>query len=146
MRALIEKELLLEQASAGEVLDVLGERFQLREQETSQLDSTFWDTFDWRVWKSGGLLVDRPATADVRSMILHSNDGQDSEPRREIAWCEHDGRIKQIAWLAEGDELGMAEELPEALAELAPALSMLRLMPVLHLRESGRVLRVLDES
>ncbi|MEM8996336.1 MAG: CHAD domain-containing protein [Acidobacteriota bacterium] len=145
MRPLIEKELQLGPLDAKTVIDALGERFTLAPEDELERQSTYWDTFDWRVWSAGGTLVERPATPDVRALVLEAGE-PGPENRRELAWCDRDGRLHKLAWLWGDDAPGLAEDLPEGLEELGPTLSMRRLLPVLRLRESGPRLRVLDAS
>ncbi|MEO1086808.1 MAG: CHAD domain-containing protein, partial [Acidobacteriota bacterium] len=145
MRPLIEKELQLGGFDADAVVDALGERFTLAPEGELDRHSTYWDTFDWRVWNAGGTLIERPATPDVRALVLEAGEAG-PENRRELAWCDRGGQLQQLAWLWNDDVPGMAEDLPEGLEALGEILSMRRLLPVLCLRESGPRLRVLDAS
>ncbi|MEM1181426.1 MAG: CHAD domain-containing protein [Acidobacteriota bacterium] len=145
MQPLIEKELLLDSHGTADILNALGEQFTLRTEAELDRHATYWDTFDWRVWNAGGVLAERPATPDVRALVLEAAD-VDAKDRRELAWCDHAGQVRELAWLQGEDVPGMADNLPAGFEDLAPVLSMRRLLPILYLRESGPLLRVLDDS
>ncbi|MEM6795907.1 MAG: CHAD domain-containing protein, partial [Acidobacteriota bacterium] len=131
MRPLIPQEFLLARGSAApeDLLASLRARFEIAETETEESRQIFWDTFDWRLFKAGLQLVERPGGGG-----------------RELVWGGESGEPRGRLELPASFEGGLAEDLPEELRALAKPLSMRRLLPILRVRTAGSRIRVLGEE
>ncbi len=116
-----------EDKSVEEVLETLRRRLSVRPQATPGHTLTFYDTFDWRLYRDGGSLAVTPV-------------GKASS----LLWAGHGGAVRHRLCL--GSPPGFVWDLPPGPCRdaLAPVLQMRRLLPMVKIRHRGRLLRVLD--
>jgi CHAD domain-containing protein len=113
-------------ATAAEFFKVVHERFRTRLEALPFCITTYYDTFDWRVYRSDAVLQ-------------ASQDGV----HRLLTWTSPDLRL---CCRAEGEGMpGFTSEFPDGpLKEtLSPVLKMRRLLPIVHVEETGLVLHIL---
>jgi len=113
-------------STAAEFFKVVHQEFQTRLEALPFCITTYYDTFDWRVFRAGATL----------------QAGQDGVHRL-LTWKNADVRL---SCRAEGKGMpGFASEIPEGpLKEvLSPVVKMRRLLPVVHVEETGLVLHLL---
>jgi len=105
---------------------VVHEAFRTRLEALPFCITTYYDTFDWRVYRADAIL---------RS----SQDGV----HRLLTWIAGDCRL---SCKVEGEGMpGFAWEIPEGSLKkaLCPVLKMRRLLPIVHMEETGLVLHIL---
>lgn len=106
----------------------LAERFALHAEAPQSSTVTYYDTFDWRVFRNGG------------SLTLQSVSGGS-----QWSWRSLDGTLRHRGVHAVAP--GFAADLPEGPMErLAPALSMRRLLPIVEVARQRQLLRVVDDE
>lgn len=107
----------------------LTESNRLSEEAVTVVEQTFFDSFDWRVWQAGGLLL---------------------QERDEFARLCLIDRKTHTYRTCEQTEItpGFIHDLPSGTLreQLAPILEMRVLLPQVHIRQRQHLLRVLDDE
>lgn len=114
--------------AARQVLETAAQRFSCHRQQSSTRSTTYYDTFDWRVFRAGAMLY---AQANGRRKILH--------------WVRPDGTVRHRAAITE--KPGFVWDLPTGSlrARLEPILEMRRLLPILSVEARVEAFAILDE-
>jgi len=118
----------LDDTAAGRrVLEIAARRFAHDRQTIESRSSTYYDTFDWRIFRQDSVLK---AQFDGRSRVLY--------------WTRNDGAEIQRAPITE--KPGFVWDLPPGgLREgLGPILEMRRLLPMFTIEAQAETLKVLD--
>jgi CHAD domain-containing protein len=114
--------------AARQAFQTVTERLESRTPSTCARSETFYDSFDWRLFKAGLALVAQRGTTGTY-----------------LALTDLDGSVRHR--LRYRGEPGFAWDLPHSpLREaIAPMIEIRRLLPMLVLESSGRQLNLLDE-
>lgn len=122
-------ELHLPDQPATSLVSFLESHFQIRSDAESTERITLYDTFDWRLYRSGSLLR-------VRAL----------QRRFVWTWCDLDGTVRQeIRQPAVPGLLGDLEH-SELRRALRPVVSMRRLLPIVRLSYRTLPIRIVDDE
>ena len=115
------------EAEGREAFRALGAHFESREETSPPRSVTYYDTFDWRIYRDGGTL--RRASTRRGPQVI---------------WADFSGTIHHR--LAATEVPAFVWDFPpgDFREALAPVLEMRRLLPVVELRSHSRELRLLD--
>ena len=131
MNMTVDAELELSgDAAADALVSRISAKFRLAEEPTQRRSSTYYDTFDWALFRDGGTLELRQEPNEDR-----------------LAWCSLDGGSAQLIQ-DHGEPPVFAEDLPAGRVRsriLGPA-GIRRLLPVMVVRTAYRTFRALDEE
>ncbi|WP_241087088.1 CHAD domain-containing protein [Candidatus Vondammii sp. HM_W22] len=117
--------------SVGEVISALSSEFCMGNESRKVLRRTFYDTFDWRVFLSGGELLEE-RSGKQRSLIWRSlEDGAVKETLR------FTGSVPNFAW---DFQPGIMQSL------LTPAIAMRALLHQVEVKTQVRTLRLFDRE
>lgn len=117
--------------SIGEVISALSSEFHIGSEPEKVFRRTFYDTFDWRVFQSGGELLEE-RSGRQRCLIWRSlKDGAAKETLR------FTGSVPRFSW---DFEPGLMQNL------LIPAIAMRALLPQVEVKTKVRSLRLLDRE
>ena len=132
LETLEPSDFLLDSRRAEELVEVLAERFPLRNLPEKARHLTYWDTFDWRIHRDGG---GRVATEPGPSGT-------------EWVWRHGDGRLRRALPLAGADAPTTADEVPPGALrdELESTIAMRRLLPIADVTIHGPRVAVLDDE
>lgn len=116
-------------ADGKRVLQALAARFPAKREPVPSRRFTFYDTFDWRLYRAG--------------WALEMSGGG---PPATLRWQTLDGRLCER--LKMSGEPAFAWDLPAGSLRdaLSPIIEMRRLLPLVHLEASGETLRILDAN
>ena len=118
---------LADGAEGREAFRALGDRFESREETSPPRAVTYYDTFDWRIYRDGGTLRRVAARRGPQ-----------------LVWADFSGTVRHR--LAAAEVPAFVQDFPpgDFREALAPVLEMRRLLPVVELRTRSRELRLLD--
>lgn len=118
-------------ADLEKIISALSNRFNLAAEPERVLESTYFDSFDWRLYLAGGL--------------LHEEQEEDA---RRLVWNAVDEGTPPVTYPLQAETPSFAWDLPQSplRARLQPLLEMRALLPQVQVRVSRRTFRVLDEE
>ncbi len=113
-----------------ELQDALVASNRFGEAEVDRLDQTYLDSFDWRLWQSGGELI----------FERHKQGNR-------LCWFEHQSGLQQDALAIDKPPKFSTELPPGSLQErIAKPLAMRALLPVVRIEQRSQSVRVLNED
>ncbi len=133
------------------ILETLEARLRVEAADAPRRRVVYFDTFDWRIHRDGGVLRLAPARRHAGRAPAHRG--------AELTWLKLDGSVRhrlpvEIPGAGRGKSgAGETPALPPFARDfpagafrraIAPVIAMRRLMPVVELELGGRALRVLD--
>lgn len=102
--------------------------YRVAAERPERFDPVLYDTFDWRLYRAGGMLMVTPRAEE-----------------HEWCWTDLDGRL--IERRLHPAAPGLADSLPGGVfTELAAAVSIRRLLPLAEMSRQRSLLRVLDDA
>ncbi|MEJ2692491.1 MAG: CHAD domain-containing protein [Candidatus Thiodiazotropha sp.] len=107
----------------------LAEKNNLREEAAVETEQTAYDSFDWRLWQAGGVLV------------------QERDGLVRLCWVERKSGLR-LACESTDASPGFARDLPASQMRelLAPVLEMRLLLPQVRIIQRQHTLRVVDDE
>ena len=123
----LQFELRLPSDSIDSLESFLESRPRIRQDAALRQSVTLYDTFDWRLYKSGALLRVTPSKRGFT-----------------WSWCDLDGTLRQEIWEAAAPGLLSTLTHPELRRSLAPIVAMRRLLPVAKLDYRVTPMRLVD--
>jgi len=117
-------------AAAGlEALDAVARRCRVRRDDPTAELAVYHDTFDWRLYQAGGVLMASPGRSVTR-LVWETLDGT---PR-------HHAEVDAVPAFARDFPAGPWRD------ELAPILEMRRLLPIVEVERHTQMVHVLDDQ